>query len=142
MTKRALIFLSIAFWGLLACQGEKKTEAEVQYDLYYDSIMVIHDRTMPLMSKIENLRDQLKKERKVAINADANKFRKINSMLGELNKAEDAMFDWMNGFNPDSVSADQKLNYIKSQFSQVEQMEGLMLGGIGMAEDQLQNSTR
>ncbi len=140
MTKWTLIFLPIAFLTLLACQGEKKSEADIQYDLYYDSIMVIHDRTMPLMSKIESLRDQLKKERKVAINEDSNKFRKINRLLGELNKAEDAMFDWMNGFNPDSISADQKLNYIQSELSDVQHMEGLMLGGIGMAEDQLQSS--
>lgn len=140
MTKWALIFLPIAFWGLMACQGEKKSEADIQYDTYYDSIMVIHDRTMPLMSKIESLRAQLKKDRKIAINADANQFRKINGLLGDLNKAEDAMFDWMNGFNPDSIATDQKLNYIQSQLSEVQHMEGLMLGGIGMAEDQLQNN--
>ncbi|MBY5959050.1 hypothetical protein KUV50_12940 [Membranicola marinus] len=139
MTQKTLLFFSMAIWAVFACQGEKKSEAEIQYDLYYDSIMVIHDRTMPLMSKIEDLRGQLKKERKDVINSDPNTFRKINRLLGELNKAEDAMFDWMNGFKPDTVAEDQKLNYIKSQFSQVEHMEGLMLGGIGMAEDQLEN---
>lgn len=138
--KWALIFLPVLFTGMLACQSEKKSEAEIQYEIYYDSIMVIHDNTMPLMGKIESLRDQLKKERKVAINSDANQLRKINNLLGDLNKAEDAMFDWMNGFKPDSVQEDERLNYIKSELTEVKHMEGLILGGIGMTEDYLKSS--
>lgn len=140
MAKWALFILPVIFVGIMACQGDQKSEADIQYDLYYDSIMVIHDRTMPLVGKIESLREQLKKERKVEINRDANKLRKINNLLGDLNKAEDSMFDWMNGFNPDSVQTDDKLNYIKSELSTIKHMEGLMLGGIGMTEAYLESS--
>ncbi len=140
MMKWALIFIPVLFAGMVACQSDKKSEAEIQYELYYDSIMVIHDHTMPLMGKIESLRDQLKKVRKVAINRDANQLRKINNLLGDLNKAEDAMFDWMNGFKPDSVQEDDRLNYIKIELTNVKHMEGLMLGGIGMTESYLESS--
>lgn len=128
------LFLTLIFFSFLACQNNSKTDGEIQYELYYDSIMVIHDRTMPMMSKIESLREELKKERNKVINEDRNKYLKITNLLGELNKAEDAMFSWMNGFNPDSVTPEQKLEYIQSELSSVRNMEYLMIGGIGSAE--------
>ena len=134
MRKLALIFLPLLLWGMMSCQNEQKSSVDKQYELYYDSIMVIHDRTMPLMGKIDNLREQLKKERKVALNTNAKKYLEINNLLSELNRAEDSMFDWMNGFKPDSIPAETKNQYIQMELSKVKHMEGLMLGGIGMAE--------
>ncbi len=140
MTKLVYIFLSLILFGITACQSEKKSDVDQEYELYYDSIMVIHDRTMPLMSKIENLREQLKQERKVALNSDAKNYLKINNLLAELNKAEDSMFDWMNGFNPDSIPDDKKRQYIQTELIKVQHMEGLMLGGIGMADAHIEDS--
>ena len=96
--------------------------------------MVIHDWTMPLMGKIDNLREKLKQERKLALNTNAKKYLEINNLLSELNRAEDSMFDWMNGFKPDSIPVEERNQYIQMELSKVERMEGLMLGGIGMAE--------
>ena len=133
------LLLATTLIAIGSCQSDQKSAAEKEYEAYYDSIMVIHDRTMPLMSKIENLRNELKQERKPALNNDAKKYLKINNLLAELNKAEDAMFDWMNGFEPDSVPAEEKMQYIQSELSTVEHMEGLMLGSIGMAEAHLED---
>lgn len=138
MTKQATILLAMLFLIVLACQNEPKSAAEQEYDNYYDSVMLIHDRTMPMMGHLEELRTQLQEERRAVINADPNRYRKVVNLLGELNKAEDAMFTWMNEFNPDSIPSEQKLNYIKSELGEVKHMEGLMLGGIGMAESYLE----
>lgn len=138
MTKSALLFSVIMFWAVLGCKNEPKSADDVAYDNFYDSVMIIHDRTMPLMGQLESLRSRLQDERRVVINSDANRFRKVNRLLSELNKAEDAMFTWMNGFNPDTIAnMEEKINYIKSELSDVKHMEGLMLGGIGMAEQYL-----
>lgn len=142
MTKQATILSAILFLIVLACQNEPKSAAEQEYDAYYDSIMLIHDRTMPMMGHLEELRTQLQEERQKVINSDSNRYRKVINLLGELNKAEDAMFTWMNEFNPDSIAADQKLNYIKGELESVKHMEGLMLGGIGTAEMYLEEYTQ
>lgn len=134
MTKTGILFTILGIGLIWACQNEPRSEADIQYDHYYDTIMLIHDRTMPLMGKIENLRSQLKKERQAVINTDANRYRKVLNLLGELNKAENAMFTWMHGFKPDSVAQDDRLNYIQLQLNDVKHMEGLMLGSIGMSE--------
>lgn len=137
MTKRVALFAALIFVVILACQNDPESVAEREYNTYYDSVMLIHDRTMPMMGHLENLRAQLKEERRAVINADTNRYRKVLNLLGELNKAEDAMFAWMHEFDPDSVDPDQKLDYIKNELVKVKHMEGLMVGGVGMAESYL-----
>src|SRR5690606_34480751 len=116
MTKGAFLFSVIMFLAVLGCTNEPNSAVDVALDNLYDSPMIIHSRTMPLMGQVESLRSRLQDERHVVINSDTNRFRKVNRLLSELNKAEDAMFTWMNGFNPDTITnMEEKLNYIKSE---------------------------
>ncbi len=138
MTKQVTIIFALFFLFASACQNDPKSAAEQEYETYYDSVMLIHDRTMPMMGHLENLRNQLQEERRNVINTDSNRYRKVVNLLGELNKAEDAMFTWMNEFDPDAVNPEQKVAYIQSELRKVKHMEGLMVGGIGMAESYLE----
>lgn len=133
MHLRVVLFF-LVLTGMWSCQsGSEQQTEDATYSKYYDSVMVIHDRTMPYMSTIENLRQQLKDKKETT--EDQDEIMNINQLLGGLNKGEDAMFDWMQQFKPDSLQDDEKLRYIQNELINVQRMEDIMMDGIHQAQE-------
>lgn len=142
MRNLSYIFSIILFLNFSCQNGEGKpedaenTNSSPQQQLLQDSIMTVHDRVMPQMSELENLRKRLTTERKKYISSGNNqRLLKINNLLGELNKSENAMWEWMHNYKPDSVYGDQeKMIYLKRELYSVRKMEDLFLSGIAKAQ--------
>ncbi|GAA5222257.1 hypothetical protein [Membranihabitans marinus] len=137
-----LTTLALAFL-VIACKNDGSSSIEQELkekiELYNDSVMVVHDRTMPQMSKIEDLRKQLTEQRKALIGVDNfNEVKKVNNLLGELNKSENAMWDWMYNFKPDTLQNDEKVNYLREELRSVRKMENIVISGIAKAESYIQ----
>src|SRR5690625_288979 len=119
MHLRVVLFLLI-LTGMWSCQsGSEQQQEDTTYSKYYDSVMVVHDRTMPYMSTIESLRQQLKDKKETI--EDQDELININQLLGGLNKGEDAMFEWMHQFKPDSLQDEEKLRYIQNELVRSEE---------------------
>ena len=131
--------IAICSFFIISCNNENE-ESSVSDDTpemidYKDSIMTIHDRVMPKMSQLENLRKKLTAERKKQISAKNNEqLQKINHLLGELNKSENAMWDWMHNYQPDSLAGNTKMIYLKRELHSVKQMEEIVLSGMAKAQ--------
>src|SRR5690625_6562903 len=113
MHLRVVLFLLI-LTGMWSCQsGSEQQQEDTTYSKYYDSVMVVHDRTMPYMSTIESLRQQLKDKKETI--EDQDELININQLLGGLNKEKNGMLDWLNKLKPDSLQDEGKLGKIKNK---------------------------
>ena len=97
-------------------------------------VIGIHDEVMPEMGKITDMQNKvtslLQEQRKeVPVNTD--KLKETNRILGQLNRAESAMWDWMHNFSKlDSIPMDEKERFLQSEKLSAENMKTLVLEGI------------
>lgn len=112
----------------------------------HKEILQIHDEVMPEMNQISKLQnrlsnqlDTLRKQEPV----DKNLLKETNRMLGELNRAENAMWSWMHGFSKlDSIPDDHKEKFLKAEKSSAQSMRDLMLHSIEDAKEYLDTNTK
>lgn len=143
MKPSTLIYTILFAISIMACQNNSSTTADAglaaDIKIYNDSVMAIHDRTMPLMTNLENLRKDLIEKRKTYIGSNNyDEVTKVNNLLGELNKSENAMWSWMYNFKPDSLQNEDKLNYLINELREVRKMENIVVSGIAKAESYIQ----
>jgi len=62
--------------------------------------MANHDVVMPMMSTTNKVRKKLKTLLAEKENLPTEKLEKINALIADLDKADEGMMDWMNGFPP------------------------------------------
>lgn len=91
---RYILFLCVL---LFAC-GEPMTEAQRLEDAKWEAVMANHDVVMPMMGTTNKVRKKLKKALKAKENLAGETVNKINALIGDLDKADEGMMDWMNGF--------------------------------------------
>src|SRR5699024_6199082 len=115
MLQLRFLLISLFLIGMWSCQSGSEQQENEEYTKYYDSVMMIHDRTMPFMNTIDQLRQQIKEKKDALENGSESEVMDLNQLLGELNKGEDAMYDWMHNFKPDSIQEDEKLQYIQNE---------------------------
>ena len=132
MKKNTLFFILFAF--IFACKNEVKTPpvtdpvtvVEPAKDPITEKtmadIMVVHDEVMPMMDEIEKLQAGLKE--KLAAEKNAAKKAIILAKLTALEKADKAMYAWMDGFKSDFGTMPQaEINaYLLQQKTEVEAM--------------------
>ncbi len=137
-------FAVLLFFGIISCSSEPKVptnaSVELKSDLQplYDEVMTVHDEMMPklnditkhqttLRNRLDTLRTQpeLKQE-----------LMRTNSILGDLNRAEDAMWTWMHGFGAlDTIPQHKQEQWLRQERADVESMKNLMLSSITKAEE-------
>lgn len=124
---------------LIGCGSDRKTSNDlsqadrvpVELQPLYDEIMSAHDEVMPRMSELTKLQgdvvvvlDTLRSQSPVR----AAQLKEANRILGKLNQAENAMWDWMHGFGKlDSIPDADKEIFLQSEKSTVTSMRELML---------------
>ncbi len=132
MKKNILFFILFAF--IFACKSEVKTptpaiptvvstpEENPVAKKAMEDIMVLHDEVMPMMDEIEKLQSGLKE--KLAAEKNAVKKAVILAKLTALEKADKAMYAWMDGFKNDFGTMSQaEINaYLEQQKTAVEAM--------------------
>ncbi|MBK8504444.1 MAG: hypothetical protein IPL46_20900 [Saprospiraceae bacterium] len=137
---RNLFFLT--FLSLVACQSnEAGSSQNVPKDLrsLHQEVLAIHDEVMPKMSLLTGLQallgDKLKELRSIQP-VEVEKLKEANQVLGQLNRSESAMWDWMDGFSKfDSIPAEEKEVFLLNEKASAEDMKTLMLNSIKAAEE-------
>ncbi|NND34003.1 MAG: hypothetical protein HKN76_15550 [Saprospiraceae bacterium] len=133
-----------------ACQSNNSPSGTDSADLpselepLYEEVINIHDEVMPEMSKVTQLQtqvtDRLKGQRaEQPINTE--KLKETNQILGQLNRAESAMWDWMHNFGKlDSIPPSEKERFLQSEKLSAENMKNLVLESIKEATEFLEQT--
>ena len=105
----------------------------------YDEVMAIHDEAMPKLSDIAKLQDQLVATLDTLRAQDAKEeLRRANRILGELNRAENAMWSWMHNFSKlDSISQSEKEMFLQQEKASASDMSSLVSSSIEAANTYL-----
>lgn len=108
------------------------------------AVLAIHDEVMPKMSHLTSLQSQLSdklKELRSEEMVNMDLLKETNQVLGQLNKAESAMWDWMDSYSRyDSIPAEEKEGFLNFEKSSAEDMRDLMLSSIETAEKFLEKN--
>lgn len=115
-------------------QGIEETE-DSDVVLLYDEVMKIHDDVMPKMQDISKLRRELRK--KIPVVKDSSI---VYSDILYLNKADDAMMDWMARFSEEYMSIqkkEDKISYLRNEIPAIEYVRDIMLESIANAQRRL-----
>jgi len=105
---RYILFLCVF---IFACGGPM-TEAQKLEDAKWEAVMANHDVVMPMMGTTNKVRKKLKKVLKAKEGLAGETVTKINALIGDLDKADEGMMDWMHGF--------QKLRKLQAEKSHQE----------------------
>ena len=82
----------LLFVFLIACGNSKQNEI----DKLVDEVMVVHDEVMPVTDKLYTMRLKLQDQVKADSTQDHTE---TLAIIADLEKGEEAMFDWMRNFN-------------------------------------------
>lgn len=125
---RILILLLLIF---TACKTEYKSP---EIKSQYEKVMVIHDEVMPEMSTINRLKRNIKKTgQKDSITL---------SLLTQLSSSEDAMMDWMAGFDLNhELAVTEQLAYLEKEETEISKVSEMMKTAIAAGKDYLEKKT-
>ncbi|MFK7979042.1 MAG: hypothetical protein AB8G86_03595 [Saprospiraceae bacterium] len=120
---RYFLFLCVL---LFAC-GEPMTEAQKLEDAKWEAVMSNHDVVMPMMGTTNKVRKKLKKVLKAKDSLAGETVTKINGLIENLDKADEGMMDWMNGFQQlkklqSEKSHSEILTYLEAQDGVIKQV--------------------
>jgi hypothetical protein len=129
--KKGLIFIfGLTIIVLTSCKDRKAEQKKLQSE-----IMVVHDSLMMDMGQLTDKRMMLTKLtsnldslKKIDNSLDTNQLKSnINNQKLALSNADDAMMNWMNGFNPDFTGKSSKeiTQYLESQKIKIDSVKTL-----------------
>jgi len=130
-----LLFLASIFVTSCGSSGSslKKEDAqkEEESQLWKD-VLAVHDEVMPKMATLNKLQRELKQisEKKKAT-VDPAKFENVAKAVQKLEQADDAMMEWMQGFQQlealqESQTHEQILNYLKDKKTAIKSIQKKM----------------
>ncbi|MEZ4911707.1 MAG: hypothetical protein R2774_12710 [Saprospiraceae bacterium] len=125
-------YFTLAFSGLLilnACKQSEKhsTNGDMHHPMYHE-VMAIHDKVMPEMSTIHNLKRQLKSLKVDSIQSDS-----VRLLVNELDAADESMMSWMATFKePQDASLVE--NYLAEEKEKIQKVSDDMYKSINAAQ--------
>lgn len=132
MSKRSFVCTRIIAISLLIIsflQCKPLTPEQIEINKRHDEIMVIHDEVMPLMKDIYKLKKELK---------NSSQSEETKDLILSLEEADEAMMDWMAGYDKPSTSDSNYKAYLDQQMIDVKKMQDVMLSSIDNAKKYLQ----
>lgn len=139
-------FYSLALIALLAvaCNSGAPADAEPQKSLSDSLLQQVldgHDVAMPKMMKLQRLQKDVQAELDSLKKTPGNTQRiaLLDSTLKNLNYADVAMHEWMEGFKYDSLKDNEpaRVDYLKIQLASVNEMKEVVLSSIAKADSVL-----
>ncbi len=112
----------------------------------YDQVMEIHDISMAKMDKIMSLKSDLKEKIQTlsmdSVNDHSAKINEMESILADLNEADEGMMSWMRDFhsNYENMQRDEIMEYLENQREKITQVGQTMNEAISQAEDYLEKN--
>lgn len=92
------LFVATFLLLFFACVDAESAKHHNIQDAKWTAVMANHDVVMPMMGTTNKVRKKLKGLLNGNDNLPAEKVEKINTLIGDLDKADESMMDWMNGF--------------------------------------------
>ena len=121
---RLIICFAILYFA--SCKHNHKTSASSDQPLYQE-VMAIHDKVMPEMSTIH----QLKKDLKALEKPETREI--ILNHVKELDDADEAMMSWMADFKiPEDKNKEE--GYLLSEKEKIKQVSDVMYGSMERAK--------
>lgn len=128
--QKTISILFLSTFMMVSC-GPKHNDEEVRQ--LYDEVIAIHDDVMPKISDISKLRRKIMKD-KVESTESLNH-------ITNLEKADDAMMDWMSDFQKYKSYADStkdsKMRYLNNEKIRIQSVSDQMYGSIESANKYL-----
>jgi hypothetical protein len=123
--KRILLAATFACLALNACKDPKAEEKVV-----LDDVIKIHDNVMGYEDQLMHNKMKLDTLLKEAKNNEAKA--KITQLSGKLVRADAAMSDWMQNFNPaqKGKTHEQIMSYLADQKKQVKAVDSVMISAV------------
>lgn len=124
--------------GCSSSTGEQDcTSDECLKKLAYDSVIAVHDKVMPKMSYISELKGQI--EERMNATDDSVVVAAWQELMVNLDIADEDMWVWMRQFNSDleEVDLDEALNYLKSEQDKIDAVARKINEAIDEAEKNL-----
>ena len=118
-----LIIIAIVILSQASC---KHSHPGMEDNPLYMEVMAVHDSIMPKMSDIHDLKKELKAF------AESPAKDQVMSAIGDLDKADEAMMEWMANFKTPEDKA-QLETYLNNQKTQINQVAAQMYSAIEQA---------
>jgi len=130
---KKISFFAFAVLALSACKDSKSDEKAV-----FDKVIKIHDSVMTYDEQLVKNKMQLDTLLKEAKNEES-KYR-INDLIGQLNKADSAMSNWMNKFDAvqKGKSHEEIMKYLTEQKKEVSVIDSLVKHAVNESAEYLQ----
>ncbi|HPE10215.1 MAG TPA: hypothetical protein PLT28_10740 [Saprospiraceae bacterium] len=154
------VILTLGIMSLLSCKNDSHTTEHGSNESshaahvstidstqppMFNEIMAVHDEIMPWMNNIETLKQDIRMKMD-SIDAfggsDANR-KQFRHAMAELNRADNAMTDWMSSFkeNYDTIQTEKnKMAFLESERAKIEGVKNLMTESIKVAQLTLKNT--
>ncbi len=129
---RKIFLFAFAALALTACKDSKTEEKAVLND-----VIKIHDSVMTYDDQLMHNKMQLDTFLTAAKNEEA-KYR-IKDLIGQLNKADSSMSDWMNKFDAiqKGKSHEEIMNYLSAQKKQVSVIDSVVKHAVNESAEYL-----
>jgi len=141
------------FWLLLLLASACNESPNDQYAYYreglpdsllplYNEILAVHDEVMPEMTTLSSYQNNIAEEIRLLKSDTSNrdKVRHLNQILGNLNRAEDAMMTWMHHFSRiDSIPDSEKGMFLENERISVTGMRDLIFRSLQSSKNYLDN---
>ena len=130
-------FLLLASLSLLiACgAGSRETEDQQIEGKKWDEVMAQHDVVMPMMGQTHKVRKSLKAYKNTIEASEVTQMDRLNNLLTNLDKADEAMMDWMQGYQKLGVLQESKthqeiMQYLEQEAVKINKVQDLMKASI------------
>jgi ABC-type Fe3+-hydroxamate transport system substrate-binding protein len=123
--------------------GTEKETPKTAEDSLLEEVMDGHDEVMPKMGKVRGAQAQAKamldsiaKLPAKAQDAAVDLKKKLETLINDLNYADNAMYVWMTEFKRDSAvnNVQERLRYLTSEKGKVAKVKEAVLGGLARAD--------
>ena len=129
MQKKTTILILFIFM-IVSC-GPNHNDAEVKQ--LYEEVMTIHDDVMPKISDITKLRRKIRKDKQESVESLQH--------ITDLEKADDAMMDWMSDFQKyktyNDSTKESKMKYLNNEKLRIQSVSDQMYGSLESAKKYL-----
>lgn len=130
-------FYLVVVLALSAC-NDGANETQQKQETLETEVMDLHDEAMADMGKIYRLRRNLTSLRDTlqAQSADTATIRLLTQRIQDLEKADEAMMEWMRQYKvPDTLAHEQAMLYLNTEHRKMERVKSLMDSTITNAQE-------
>lgn len=123
--------LAILLLTMIGCTPKESTPTS----LLHDEVMAIHDEVMPKMKDIHQMKKRLREVAKEY--PDETISEDIQQLIAKLEKADEAMMDWMAAYKKPSKDDKGAVPYLTDQKEKITLVKKQMLEAIEEAKNRL-----